>query len=366
MLLRQAIETPWSNRNDRNNAPRARRTRTVGLTHDAPGPTPSSSSRWTGTRIDASVPASGPSSPTCLNVVVELGAGAGASMRYLAPGSQPHRHRTEPPYARRTAPQCRARTGSTSRSARSVPSRPASPSASVDAVICTLVLCTVERPDRCARGSAPHPASWRTVRVHRTRGVRARSGPSGAAAAPSPVAISLRRLLPRPRHRGRRSPPPDSPTCGSSHSGSVACSCPCGPRSVASQSHERRTTDGVGRHGRAHPGRDAFGVDPCDRRGRSRSCRAAATTSASSTVPASTGSSARPTNSRPNPRCERSWRCICCPSAIRCSWPVSSPRCPSDTPADSHSASVSAARTRTSSRSAVSIHVPGDAAWTNP
>ncbi len=32
-------------------------------------------------------------------------------------------------------------------------------------------------------------------------------------------------------------------------------------------------TDGVGRNGRAHPGRDAFGVDTCDRRGRHRSCR---------------------------------------------------------------------------------------------
>ena len=276
----------------------------------------------------------------------------------------PHRHRTEPAYARRTAPQCRA-----------LRDRPRDPRGA----------CRVDRPrqrerrrgdlharavhgggpDRCARGSAPHPASWRTFRVHRTRG----SGPGPLRA--------LQRLLRRPwryvfdgccldRDTAPRSRPPASPMCGSSHSDSVACSCPCGPRSVASQSHETPNHDGVGRHGRAHPGRDAFGVDPCDRRGRSRSCRAAATTSASSSAPASTGSSARPTNSRPNPRFERSWRCICCRSAIRCWWPVSSPRCPSDTPAGSHSASVSAARTRTSSRSAVSIHVPGDAAWTNP
>ena len=135
-------------------------------------------------------------------VVVELGAGAGASMRYLAPGSRPRRHRTEPARTRRTPAQCRALRDRPRDSRGTRPSRPVSPRASVDAVICTLVLCTVD--DQAA-------ALAEVRRILRPGGrfvfiehVRSGPGPtpSAAAAAPSPLALRLRRLLPRPRHRG--------------------------------------------------------------------------------------------------------------------------------------------------------------------
>ncbi len=76
-------------------------------------------------------------------LVVELGAGAGASMRYLAPGSRlvaiepnPHAHAD----LRRTA----ARYGIDLEIRGERAESTGLPSASVDAVICTLVLCTVE------------------------------------------------------------------------------------------------------------------------------------------------------------------------------------------------------------------------------
>ena len=139
----------------------------------APGPTPSSSSRWTGTSIDASAPASRPSSPTCPPVVVELGAGAGASMRYLAPGTRlvaiepnPHTHDALRRNAARYGIDLEIReeraesTGLADRERRrgDLHARALHGGG----------------PGRCARGSAPHPASGRTFRVHRARWVRSR------------------------------------------------------------------------------------------------------------------------------------------------------------------------------------------------
>ena len=78
-------------------------------------------------------------------VVVELGAGTGASMRYLAPGSRliaiepnPHAHDA----LRRNA----ARYGIDLEIREDPAESTGLASASVDAVICTLVLCTVEDP----------------------------------------------------------------------------------------------------------------------------------------------------------------------------------------------------------------------------
>jgi len=76
-------------------------------------------------------------------LVVELGAGAGASMRYLAPGTRlvaiepnPHAHGALRDKAARYGIDLEIR----SERAEST----GLPSASVDAVICTLVLCTVD------------------------------------------------------------------------------------------------------------------------------------------------------------------------------------------------------------------------------
>lgn len=77
--------------------------------------------------------------------VVELGAGAGASMRYLAPGStlvaiepNPHAHDA----LRRRAALHGIELEIHGKGAESIDL----PSASVDTVICTLVLCTVDDP----------------------------------------------------------------------------------------------------------------------------------------------------------------------------------------------------------------------------
>lgn len=76
-------------------------------------------------------------------LVVEIGAGAGASMRYLAPGThlvaiEPNRHAHDA--LRRKA----ARYGITLEIRAERAESTGLPTASVDAVICTLVLCTVE------------------------------------------------------------------------------------------------------------------------------------------------------------------------------------------------------------------------------
>ncbi len=73
---------------------------------------------------------------------------------------------------------------------------------------------------------------------------------------------------PRPR-----SPRRASPTWRSSTAGSVACSCPSGPRSAGSQSHEHATTRIVRWHDRGQPPRDALDVHARDRGCRSRSRR---------------------------------------------------------------------------------------------
>ncbi len=77
--------------------------------------------------------------------VVELGAGAGASMRYLSPGSRlvaiepnPHTHEA----LRRKAAHHGVELEVREESAEAI----GLPTASVDAVICTLVLCTVDDP----------------------------------------------------------------------------------------------------------------------------------------------------------------------------------------------------------------------------
>ena len=76
-------------------------------------------------------------------VVVELGAGAGASMRYLSPGSRlvaiepnPHAHKALRRNAARHGIEIEIRDEGAESTGLA--------SASVDAVICTLVLCTVE------------------------------------------------------------------------------------------------------------------------------------------------------------------------------------------------------------------------------
>jgi ubiquinone/menaquinone biosynthesis C-methylase UbiE len=82
--------------------------------------------------------------------VVELGPGVGANLRYLAPGSQlfavepnPHMHGLLARKAKRRGVQLTiCATG-----AESIPL----PDASVDAVICTLVLCTVPDPEAALR-----------------------------------------------------------------------------------------------------------------------------------------------------------------------------------------------------------------------
>ena len=135
-------------------------------------------------------------------VVVELGVGRGCFDALPRARQPPHRHRTEPARARRTAPQRRALrdrprdprgTGRVDRSRERERRRGDLHARAVHG----------GGPSRGARGSAPHPASGRTFRVHRARRVRSGSAPSNAAAVASPVAIRLRRLLPRPRHRGR-------------------------------------------------------------------------------------------------------------------------------------------------------------------
>jgi len=78
-------------------------------------------------------------------VVVELGAGAGASMRYLAPGT--HLVAIEPnPHAHDALRRKAARYGITLEIRAEGAEANGLATASVDAVICTLVLCTVEDP----------------------------------------------------------------------------------------------------------------------------------------------------------------------------------------------------------------------------
>jgi len=78
-------------------------------------------------------------------LVVELGSGAGASMRYLAPGSR--LIAIEPnPHAQGALRRNAARYGIDLEIRRERAESTGLPSASVDAVICTLVLCTVEDP----------------------------------------------------------------------------------------------------------------------------------------------------------------------------------------------------------------------------
>jgi len=77
--------------------------------------------------------------------VVELGAGAGASMRYLAPGTrllalEPNRHAHDALHRKAT------RYGIDLEIRENRAESTGLPSASVDAVICTLVLCTVDDP----------------------------------------------------------------------------------------------------------------------------------------------------------------------------------------------------------------------------
>jgi SAM-dependent methyltransferase len=75
--------------------------------------------------------------------VVELGSGAGASLRYLAPGS--HLVAIEPnPHAHRALRRNAARYGIDVEIRETGAESTGLASGSVDAVICTLVLCTVE------------------------------------------------------------------------------------------------------------------------------------------------------------------------------------------------------------------------------
>ena len=87
----------------------------------------------------------------------------------------PHRHRTEPARARRTAPQGGA-PRDRPRDSRGTGRVDRSRTASVDAVICTLVLCTVE--DQAPALAEVHRIlrPGRTFRVHRAR--RVRPGPA--------------------------------------------------------------------------------------------------------------------------------------------------------------------------------------------
>ena len=168
--------------------------------------------------------------------VVELGSGAGASMRYLAPGTRllaiepnPHTHDA----LRRSAARYEIALDIRSERAEST----GLATGSVDAVICTLVLCTVEdhrlRSRKCVASCVRADVSCSSstlgpVRVrcaHCNACYVARGGTSSTVAASTAT----------PRPRSRR---PASQRCGPSTIDSVACSCPCGRRSVASQSHE--------------------------------------------------------------------------------------------------------------------------------
>ena len=132
--------------------------------------------------------------------VVELGSGAGASLRYLPRGSslvavEPNLHAHDA--LRRTAArygidlEIRGGAGRVDRSAERERRRGDLHARAVHG----------RRPGRRARGSAPHPAPGRTLRVHRARRVRSGPAASNTTYVAPAVALRLRRLLSRPRHR---------------------------------------------------------------------------------------------------------------------------------------------------------------------
>ena len=129
-------------------------------------------------------------------VVVELGRERVLRCAYLAPGTRLVAIEPEPARAQGAAPQCRA-PRDRPRDPREGAGGDRTRNASVDAVICTLVLCTVD--DQVAALEEVH-------RILRPAGASCSSSTSGrrgpmrvlAAAAAPPVAIRVRRLLPRP------------------------------------------------------------------------------------------------------------------------------------------------------------------------
>ena len=135
------------------------------------------------------------------NRVVEIGSGVGANLRYLSADAllvaiepNPHMHRRLHAAARRKGVRLELHD--------QVGERIDLPDDSVDAVISSLVLCTVAEPAQVTGRDPSHPAPGRPLQLCRTRRcARAYPHPVPPTNASPSMGLGLRRMLLRTRSR---------------------------------------------------------------------------------------------------------------------------------------------------------------------